>query len=217
MHGTPRLEAWERKRFWSLVKRRRSGCWVWRGPHDGSGYARFALGDRTHAAHRIAYALRHEDLLGRLRHTCGNKGCVNPRHLYEERADQSWIPRFHSMVTRRGPSECWEWTGARNAGGYGVLHVEGGTRYAHHLAWQIARLPYSGGRLTHTCGNRGCVNPDHLDDRDPDNAGKLGEDEVAQIRAICLTGIEQSRVAAHFRISPSMVSRIVHGTRWRWV
>ncbi len=217
MRPAPRI--WDEEAFWSGVERGRSErCWPWRGPRDGDGYGRFADRLGGHAAHRVAYALRHGYLsFGILRHTCGNRACCNPRHLVE--ADEApWEPRFWKKVDER-PGGCWEWTGARNAAGYGVLFVEGRVRYAHRLAFER----YSGRRLRdpfaplhHTCGNRRCVNPHHLEPWGQSNVGKLGEEDVEAIRERA-AGEPQSRLAAEYGISRSMVSRIVNRTRWTWV
>lgn len=77
--------------------------------------------------------------------------------------------RFWSKVDKRGPDECWEWTGAL-MGGYGFLHAgalyEQGTRWvkAHRLSWEIhsGQLVPDGRSVLHHCDNPPCVNPAHL-------------------------------------------------------
>jgi HNH endonuclease len=207
-------------RFWSMVDRSRGNraCWPWLGPRDGDGYGRYTDRYGQRAAHRAAYALSHDYAFGRLLHTCGNRACCNPRHLQEE-PEAPWRPRFWAKVARCGPVECWNWSGARTRGGYGVLRVDGKTRYAHHLAWELAngrRWDDDQRPIRHTCGNRGCVNPAHLELGEPPNAGKLDEYDVAVIRERRAAGEPQSRLAKAYRISPSMVSRIVDGSRWGW-
>jgi hypothetical protein len=206
----------ERDRFWSQVARRGpTQCWVWTGRRDGDGYGRFFDGWHDVAAHRVAYQRKAEWTFGRLTHTCGNRACCNPGHL-QEVAEISWEPRYWSKVAQRGPTECWEWTGARSAGGYGVLLVQGRTRYAHQLALEL------GGRTSgtwsyqvgHNCDNRGCVNPAHLVPGAPANAGKLDDEEAEDIRRRCGKGELQSRLAAEYGVSRSMVSRIAGGSRW---
>lgn len=61
---------------------------------------------------------------------------------------------------------CWEWRGARNGHGYGLvsLHREGvKAARAHRVVYESRRGPIPRGAvLRHSCDNPPCVNPDHL-------------------------------------------------------
>lgn len=59
---------------------------------------------------------------------------------------------------------CWEWLGAITGNGYGGFWD--GKRYgrAHRISYELFRGPIPAGLgLDHTCGNRRCVNPWHLE------------------------------------------------------
>lgn len=73
--------------------------------------------------------------------------------------------RFWEKVDKSG--ECWEWTAARDRDGYGQIGrgngKPGNMVGAHRVSYQIAYGPIPAGMvIDHTCRNRGCVNPGHL-------------------------------------------------------
>lgn len=74
---------------------------------------------------------------------------------------------FWDRVDKSG--DCWEWTGIRNRGGYGLYVLSGPTRprkarMAHRVAYEALVGPIPEGLdLDHLCRNRGCVRPDHVE------------------------------------------------------
>lgn len=59
---------------------------------------------------------------------------------------------------------CWAWTSNLSARGYGYLTVNGRSRRAHRVVYEllVSDIP-DGLELDHLCRRRNCVNPQHLD------------------------------------------------------
>jgi len=70
----------EKHEFWSLVKRGQPNvCWLWQGGKNGDGYGYF----KQLRAHRLAYRLCVGLPQKFVLHTCNNRLCCNPAHLYD--------------------------------------------------------------------------------------------------------------------------------------
>lgn len=71
----------------SVVRDPASGCWLWRGQISNTGYGRMVIrqdsGNKMESAHRASYAAFVAPIPDRaiIRQACGNRLCVNPRHL----------------------------------------------------------------------------------------------------------------------------------------
>lgn len=74
---------------------------------------------------------------------------------------QSLPNRFWIKVVKT--DKCWNWIGSRNQKGIGMISWGRKCVSAHTLAWSTIHGEINKGtRLTHTCGNSSCVNPDHI-------------------------------------------------------
>ena len=72
--------------------------------------------------------------------------------------------RFWSKVDKDGPGGCWVWMAGRSAQGYGRFWIDGDTRAAYRVAYEVLVGPVPDGlQLDHLCRNRACVNPGHLE------------------------------------------------------
>jgi len=102
---------------------------------------------------------------------------------YEKNLDRT--ERLWSKIDKRGPDECWPWTGKAKVQGYGLAYLGPNERNvrAHRAAWEMTNGPippsdaYHGTVVMHICDNRICCNPNHLrlgthDDNMADMAAK---------------------------------------------
>ena len=146
------------------------------------------------------------------------------------------MKRFWDKAKVAGRDECWNWQAGRLRAGYGRFFRNGRTELAHRVAFELVKGPIPDGlHVCHRCDNRACVNPEHMflgtnadNMRDRNEKGrqahvvgvangqaKLTPADVKMIRhlysAECQT---PTRLAAHFGVSRSQVSRIVHGKGW---
>ncbi len=105
----------------------------------------------------------------RVRDTCGNTICCNPRHL----KGGTLADRLEAQIDKNGPipaacpelGPCWVWTGY-TLKRYGRLRTKRGTPwvFAHRLAYMTAHgvdLPKEV-LVLHHCDNPPCCNPAHL-------------------------------------------------------
>ena len=98
--------------FWPKVDKTDS-CWNWTGAQNVSGYGQFSISkNKRVSTHRYSWACEnlysqewHEFCAGAwVLHTCDNKLCVNPEHLYlgdalQNAADAMNRYRTHTKIT----------------------------------------------------------------------------------------------------------------------
>ena len=79
---------------------------------------------------------------------------------------KSLATRFNQKYTVL-PNGCWQWTGFIDKAGYGRINQGrrgGSILYAHVVSYEAVHGPTGDGlELDHTCRNRWCCNPNHLE------------------------------------------------------
>lgn len=151
------------------------------------------------------------------------------------------IERFWSKVDKT--DGCWGWAGGKNAQGYGQFYFRDSWVLAHRASWMIANGPIPKGMFVcHHCDNPQCVRPDHLfagtnldNVRDSvrkgrhifagrhgsrgesNNAARLTEQIVREIRAAHAGGETQDSICRRLGILPGHMSKIINGSLWRHV
>lgn len=58
-------------------------CWLWTGCLDKDGYGLSSIAGKKMPAHRAMWTLTYGAPSLYILHTCTNRHCINPKHLYE--------------------------------------------------------------------------------------------------------------------------------------
>ena len=77
---------------------------------------------------------------------------------------QVYVDRFLSRIIRES-NGCWLWTGPLTKSGVGQFRVGQEQWSSHRIAYAMFKGKLTDGKhLTHTCGVKHCVNPEHLEE-----------------------------------------------------
>ena len=167
--------------------------------------------------------------------TCGDKLCVNPKHLTIRPRKTDEVERFWGNVSKLNEANggCWVWIGRTNKCGYGSFSISNKEhKRAHRYSWELRWGKLSSSRIMvcHKCDIRVCVNPDHLfiglaEDNNRDciakgrnahglSSGrhKLTLDNVKEILTSNLSNVELGK---KFSVDHSSIARIRSGKGWK--
>ena len=152
-------------------------------------------------------------------------------------AKDTLLQRYWSRVDKRGPDECWNWTGTTSRG-YGKFYDGVAMRRAHRYAWQFAHGEWPGEwHVLHSCDNPLCQNPAHLklgthadNMREMEQRGRakyvrgeahgksrLTTESVKTIRAMRADGETLHSIASAIGVTIATIHNVVTGRTWSHV
>jgi hypothetical protein len=139
---------------------------------------------------------------------------------------------FYDLLEPNG--DCLEWTMGKMTNGYGFTQINGRLVKTHRLALSLEGIDINDKMVLHSCDNKICCNPAHLragthqenmDDmkkRNRQNSHRgtqchnatTDEATVKEIRKLYDSGVTQAQIRKDFRLSATVVFKIVHHKTW---
>jgi hypothetical protein len=223
-------------------------CIQWAGRIRADGRAYTHKNGRMIEANRYIYELNVGQIPPTMcvRHTCGNRNCVNIEHLCLSPRKIPLKDRFFKYVKiPEDKNACWIWVGRRDKDGYGCyFSKEINTARAHRISYYLEYGDFDRSLcVCHSCDNPSCVNPKHLwlgtiaeNTKDSEIKGrqrrnaalpilygknnhktKLTENQVREIRHLSSEGLSYVDLSKIYSMSAPTIRSICLRKIWKWI
>jgi hypothetical protein len=117
------------------------------------------------------------------------------------------ISKFTEYILKG--EDCWLWEGSILSSGYGNFHFEGKNYLAHRIAYLIETgFLDKSITISQSCGNKWCVNPNHLCAK---STSLFTKEEIKEICNRYSKGEKVNDLAKAYSVSHPLISMIVHG------
>jgi len=168
-------------------------------------------------------------------------GCRKTFHTTARNPRVFCSPECRIIPRTKIVGDCWEWTGCRNAEGYGNITFEHRSSKAHRESYRLFVGPIPDGLFVlHKCDNPPCVNPAHLflgtnadnmADKKSKGRGrggnirgsahyraKINEGIVLDMRSMFDGGMHRQEIYKRFpHLSRALVDSVIYRERWKHV
>lgn len=141
----------------------------------------------------------------------------------------------NGLIQPHMTTPCWEWTKAKNKGGYGIVRFHGKFWLAHRLSYFLYYDDISNDLdICHHCDNCLCINPTHLfSGTAKDNIqdmkikgrsnylsgskngnSKLTNEQVLKILLFRKNGLTYEEIAKLFNVGKTTIAHIIKRDNW---
>ncbi len=133
----------------------------------------------------------------------------------------------------QAPNGCWIWERCYGSHGYGQITFQTKSMTTHTASYKVHKGDVPTGMFVlHNCGNRGCINPEHLylgtakqnsadliaTGHDFDTMSKLSDEDARAIYDLAINKLfPQYLIAEMYGVTQPTVSRIKHRHNYWWV
>jgi len=139
---------------------------------------------------------------------------------------------FWNKVERRGPDECWPWTGYKKPSGHGLTTYKSLSIHASRKAWILTHgeVPHDQ-CVNHTCDNAACCNPAHMylgtridnmidrhhnappNERRGGRSNALSDEQLSQLWEMRRQGATMRVCGEHFGVHFTTIARYITQVR----